>query len=168
MQLDLLTEGDWPVVAAIYREGIATGHATFADEPPATWAAWSAGKLHACSLVARTGGVVVGWAAISPTSTRSCYAGVAEHSLYVAASARGAGVGARLLEELIRVSEAAGIWMLQSSIFPENVASRALHARYGFREVSTRERIALMTYGLAAGCWRDSILLERRSVTVGS
>lgn len=168
MRIELMTEGDWPTVAAIYREGIATGHATFATEPPASWAAWSAGKLNACSLVARVGDRVVGWAAVSPTSARACYAGVAEHSVYIAAAARGIGLGALLMAELIRVTEAAGIWTLQSSIFPENVASRKLHAHCGFREVGVRERIALMAYGPLEGTWRDTILLERRSATVGT
>lgn len=162
-----MTEADWPAVAAIYREGIATGHATFAEEPPATWAAWLGGKLASCSLVARADTSILGWAAVSPTSTRACYAGVGEHSLYVAGGARGLGIGAQLLAELVRVSEAAGLWMLQSSIFPENVASRALHARCGFREVGVRDRIALMTYGPMAGHWRDTILLERRSTIIG-
>ena len=167
MRIELMNEADWPVVEAIYREGIATGHATFASEPPASWAAWSAGKINPCSLVARTGEQLVGWAAVSPTSSRTCYAGVAEHSVYIAATARGMGVGRALLEELFRVTEAAGIWTLQSSIFPENTASHALHLRCGFREVGRRERIALMTYGPFEGRWRDTIILERRSSTVG-
>jgi phosphinothricin acetyltransferase len=167
MQIDGMTEAAWPAVAAIYREGIATGHATFATEPPASWADWSAGKIGMCSLVARTGDAVVGWAAVSPTSARACYAGVVEHSVYVAAAARGQGVGAQLLATLIRVTEEAGIWTIQSSLFPENGASRALHARCGFREVGRRERIARMPYGPLAGQWRDTILIERRSSTIG-
>ncbi|NTU84727.1 MAG: N-acetyltransferase [Chloroflexales bacterium] len=168
MCVEQMTEADWPAVEAIYREGIATGHATFATAPPNSWATWSAGKINVCSLVARAGDQVIGWAAVSPTSARACYAGVAEHSVYITAAARGTGVGALLMTELIRVTEAAGIWMLQSSIFPENGASRRLHARCGFREVGVRERIALMTYGPLEGRWRDTILLERRSATVGT
>lgn len=167
MRIELMTEADWPAVEAIYREGIASGHATFATEPPASWEAWSAGKINPCSLVARAGDEIVGWAAVSPTSARACYAGVAEHSVYIASAARGMGVGRALLEELFRVTEAAGIWMLQSSIFPENTASYALHLRCGFRAVGRRERIALMTYGPLEGRWRDTIMLERRSSTVG-
>lgn len=166
-QLETMREDDWPLVAAIYREGIATGNATFATEPPASWAAWSAGKLNACSIVARDGAAILGWAAVSPTSSRACYAGVVEHSVYVAQAARGRGIGALLLHRLIQVTEAHGIWTIQSSIFPENVASLALHARHGFREVGRREQIALMEYGAYAGQWRDTVLIERRSATAG-
>jgi phosphinothricin acetyltransferase len=165
--IDVMGEADWPAVAAIYREGIATGNATFAEEPPASWEAWCAGKIGACSLVAREGDAILGWAAVSPTSGRACYAGVVEHSLYVANVARGRGVGGRLLEALVAATEAHGIWTLQSSIFPENGASLALHLRHGFREVGRRERIALMTYGPYAGQWRDTILVERRSRRAG-
>jgi L-amino acid N-acyltransferase YncA len=165
--IDAMTAADWPEVAAIYHAGIATGNATFAPEPPASWAAWSAGKINACSIVARDGVTMLGWAAVSPTSSRACYAGVVEHSIYVAAAARGRGIGSCLLAELIRVTEAHDIWMLQSSIFPENSASLALHARHGFREVGRRQRIALMEYGPYAGHWRDTILIERRSTVVG-
>ncbi len=167
MQIEPMHEADWPQVAAIYREGIATGNATFATEPPGSWAAWSAGKLNACSIVARDGPAILGWAAVSPTSSRACYAGVVEHSVYVAAAARGRGVGALLLGGLIRVTEAQGIWTIQSSIFPENTASLSLHARHGFRVVGRRERIAQMEGGPYAGRWRDTVLIERRSAVVG-
>lgn len=163
-----MTEDDWTLVAAIYREGIATGNATFATAPPASWAAWSAGKINACSIVARDAAAVLGWAAVSPTSSRACYAGVAEHSVYVARAAREQGVGSRLLAELIQVTEAHGIWTIQSSIFPENAASLALHTRHGFRVVGRRERIARMEYGPYAGQWRDTLLIERRSPVAGS
>lgn len=166
MQIDLMTEADWPAVAAIYREGIATGQATFATEPPASWAAWCAGKIGSCSMVARADRAICGWVAASPTSARACYAGVVEHSVYVAAAARGTGVGAALLRALFAASEAAGIWTIQASLFPENLASRALHARCGFREVGARERIAVMPYGPLAGQWRDTILIERRSTAI--
>jgi L-amino acid N-acyltransferase YncA len=157
-----LVPADWPAVEAIYRDGIATGHATFESEPP-DWEAFHAGKLSAGRLVAVGGDRVIGWTALSPVSARPVYRGVGEHSLYVDADRRGRGVGTALLQELINASEAAGIWMIQSSIFPENVASLALHDRAGFRRVGTRERIALMTYGPCAGTWRDTILMERRS-----
>lgn len=162
-----MTEADWPLVAAIYREGIATGNATFAAEPPASWAAWSAGKINACSIVIRNDQGILGWAAVSPTSSRACYAGVVEHSVYVAELARGQGIGSRLLQELIRVTEGQGIWTIQSSIFPENETSMALHRRNGFRVVGQRERIARMEYGPYAGQWRDTVLIERRSAVVG-
>ena len=167
VQFEPMREDDWPLVAAIYREGIATGNATFATEPPASWAAWSAGKINACSIVARDGQDILGWAAVSPVSSRACYAGVVEHSVYVAEAARGRGIGSGLLEELIRVAEAHGIWTIQSSIFPENQASMALHTRNGFRIVGQRERIARMEYGPYAGQWRDTLLIERRSAVVG-
>lgn len=167
MRIALMTEANWPTVEAIYREGIATGHATFATEPPSSWEVWAGGKINQCSLVAQTGDTVLGWAAVSPTSARACYAGVAEHSVYIASAAQDQGVGRALLEELFRVTETAGIWTLQSSIFPANAASYALHLRCGFREVGRRERIALMTYGPFEGRWRDTIILERRSSTVG-
>lgn len=166
MQIELMTEADWPAVAAIYREGIATGHATFATEPPDSWSAWCAGKINRCSMVARVDGATLGWVAVSPTSARACYAGVVEHSVYVAAAARGMGVGAALLRALFDATEAAGIWTIQSSLFVENLASRALHARCGFREVGTRERIAVMPYGPLAGQWRDTVLVERRSKAI--
>jgi phosphinothricin acetyltransferase len=162
-----MREGDWPLVAAIYREGIATGNATFATEPPASWAAWSAGKINDCSIVARDDQRILGWAAITPTSSRACYAGVVEHSVYVAETARGQGIGSQLLQKLIRVTESQNIWTIQSSIFPENEASMALHIRNGFRVVGQRERIARMEYGPYAGQWRDTVLIERRSEVIG-
>jgi phosphinothricin acetyltransferase len=165
--IEPMAEGDWPAVAAIYREGIATGNATFAAAPPDSWQSWRAGKINACSIVARGEGTIMGWAAVSPTSGRACYAGVVEHSLYVAEAARGLGVGSALLAALIQITEAHGIWMLQSSIFPENQASLALHERHGFRVVGRRARIARMEYGPWAGRWRDTLLLERRSAVVG-
>ncbi|PPH86364.1 N-acetyltransferase [Rathayibacter sp. AY1D3] len=152
---------DWAAVETIYREGIATGHATFEAEPP-TWEAFDVGKLDVGRLVAVDGDRVLGWAALSPVSIRPVYRGVVEHSVYVASAARGRGAGAALLQTLIEAADAAGIWTIQSSIFPENTASLALHDSAGFRRVGTRDRIALMTYGPAAGTWRDTILIERR------
>ncbi|MCI4659411.1 GNAT family N-acetyltransferase [Cryobacterium zhongshanensis] len=160
-----LTEGDWSDVDAIYRGGIATGHATFEVEPPG-WRDFNAGKLPAQRHVAVDGTAIVGWTAASPTSTRDAYRGVAEHSIYVAAEARGRGVGHALLTALIDSTERAGIWTLQSGIFPENTGSLALHAAHGFRVVGKRQRLALMTYGPLAGRWRDVLLVERRSHVV--
>jgi len=163
-----MAAADWPEVAAIYREGIATGHATFASEPPGSFAAWNESRLPEHSLVARdaTGGML-GWVCLSKVSDRCVYAGVAEHSIYVAAAARGRGVGHGLLRALIAGSEAAGIWTLQSGIFPENTPSLTLHARHGFRVVGRRERVGKMTFGPLAGQWRDTVLLERRSTVAG-
>jgi phosphinothricin acetyltransferase len=156
-----LEPGDWPAVEAIYREGINTGHATFESETP-TWEAFIAGKVAGLSLVAELDGIVVGWAAASPVSSRAVYRGVVEHSVYIAAAARGKGIGHLLMDALIASSADAGIWTIQSSIFPENAPSMALHAGHGFRVVGRRERIALMTYGPMAGEWRDTVLIERR------
>jgi len=163
-----MVEADWPAVSAIYREGIATGHATFASTAPDTYFEWVAGKVTGCTVVARNGTeAVTGWACLTPVSDRCVYAGVAEVSVYVAAAARGQGVGDALLAEVIARSEVAGIWTLQAGIFPENASSLALHARHGFRQVGFREKIGKMTHGPLAGQWRDTVLLERRSGTVG-
>ena len=148
---------DWPAVHAIYEEGIASGDATFETETP-SWEDWDAAHLREHRLVARRGGEIVGWAAVVPVSGRCVYAGVAEHSVYVAAAARGQGVGRQLLEALIASTELGGIWTLQSGIFPENAISLRLHQACGFRVVGTRERI-----GHHHGRWRDVILVERRS-----
>lgn len=153
---------DWPAVAAIYREGIATGHATFETAVP-TWETWHADHLPIGRFVARQNEHVVGWAALSPVSARCVYAGVVEVSVYVAVAARGYGVGTALLQALVAASEAEGIWTLQAGIFPENEASIALHRRCGFRIVGRRERL-----GKLADAWRDVLLLERRSQLVGS
>ena len=148
---------DWPVVRAIYLEGIATGQATFETEAP-SWPQWDGAHLRFARLVARDGGEVLGWAALTPTSVRAAYAGVAEVSVYLGARHRGQGIGRSLLEALIRESEQNGIWTLQAVMFPENAASVALHRRCGFREVGRRERISKLN-----GVWRDTVLLERRS-----
>jgi L-amino acid N-acyltransferase YncA len=149
--------GDWADVRTIYAEGIATGQATFETGTP-SWEAWDGSHLPCARLVARQDETVVGWAALSPVSTRKAYAGVAEVSVYVAQNHRGAGVGHELLEALISESEENGIWSLQGVMFPENAASVALHERCGFCEVGRRERI-----GMLHGVWRDTLLLERRS-----
>jgi L-amino acid N-acyltransferase YncA len=156
-----LTEADWPAVAAIYAEGIATGNATFETAVPA-WEAWDAGHLAEHRLVAEDGGRVVGWAALGAVSDRCCYAGVAENSVYVAEAARGRRVGTAVLRALIGGAEQAGIWTIQTGIFPENEASLLLHRRCGFRLVGVRERL-----GQLKGEWRDVLLLERRSRVVG-
>jgi L-amino acid N-acyltransferase YncA len=157
-----LAPDDWTEVRRIYAEGIATGNATFEAEPPA-WEAWDRSHRADSRLVARDGRRVVGWAALSRVSERCAYGGVAEVSVYVAADARGRGVGRRLLEELVRCSEENGVWTLQAGIFPENAASIALHERCGFRRVGIREKL-----GRLRGAWRDVVLLERRSRRVGA
>jgi L-amino acid N-acyltransferase YncA len=151
----------WPEVRAVYLQGLATGDATFETEAP-DWERWDASHLRACRLIALAGGSMAGWAALSHISARKVYAGVAEVSVYVCDGLRGVGVGRTLLKALVRESEAEGLWTLQASIFPENVASIALHKACGFREVGRRVRI-----GQLGVRWRDTILLERRSQTVG-
>jgi L-amino acid N-acyltransferase YncA len=159
--IDELQPDDWPQVRAIYGEGMATGNATFEQELPA-WTAWEHGHLPVCRIVARRDGVVLGWAALSPVSSRCVYGGVAEVSVYVGEDYRGQGLGRRLLEALVARSEAAGLWTLQAGIFPENRASVAVHERCGFRVVGCRERLGQMH-----GTWRDVLLLERRSTVAG-
>jgi L-amino acid N-acyltransferase YncA len=145
---------DWARVAEIYWDGMRDGLATFETEVP-TWDVWL--EAHPHRIVAEADGEVVGWAALSPASARRCYAGVYENSVYVDREARGQGVGRALLNELIKRARRAGIWTIQTSVFPENRASLALHERCGFRVVGTRERIAKRD-----GIWRDTIFLERR------
>ncbi len=157
---------DWDAVRSIYAAGIATGQATFESEPP-SWEAFDAGRLPGHRLVAADGDLILGWAAVSAVSAREVYRGVVEHSIYIAPEARGRGVGRLLLAALIQSTEAGGIWTIQSSIFPENSASVALHAQLGFRVVGTRERIARMNHGPNAGKWQDTLLLERRSGLAG-
>jgi L-amino acid N-acyltransferase YncA len=156
-----MADADATAVLEIYRQGIATGDATFETELPA-WEKFSSGHLPHSRLVARDGTGVLGWAMLSPVSGRCVYGGVAEVSIYIAESERGRGIGRALLEELIRQSEQNGIWTLQAGIFPENAASIRLHRRHGFREVGRRERI-----GKLGDRWRDTVLLERRSKSVG-
>ena len=156
-----MREAHWPSVREIYRQGIDTGSATFETEVP-EWDDWSKGHLTHCRLVASEGGRLRGWAALSPVSDRCVYGGVAEVSVYVEESARGRGIGTRLLNALIDESEKNGIWTLQAGIFPENEASVRVHERCGFRVVGRREKL-----GKRDGVWKDVLLLERRSEAVG-
>ena len=151
---------DWQELARIYREGIETGNATFETEVP-SWEEWDAAHLRDHRLVAVRDGAVVGWIALVPVSPRECYAGVAEVSAYVGEEARGEGAGSALLTTLIDSSERAGIWTLQTGVFPENDVSLRLLQRFGFRVVGTRERI-----GQLHGVWRDVVLIERRSEVI--
>lgn len=161
-----MTAADGEAVLAIYGEGIATGHATFQEAVP-DLATWDAAHLAEPRIVAVLEDAIAGWGALSATSARPVYRGVAEISLYVAEHARGRGVGTALMAEMIARSEAAGIWTLQAGIFPENTASLALHERHGFRVVGTRRRIGRMAFGPMAGQWRDVVLMERRSSVAG-
>ena len=152
---------DWPEVAQIYGEGIATGVASFETVAP-SWEQWDAAHPE-IRVVAVIDERVAGFCALSPVSSRRCYRGVAEESVYVASWAQGRGVGRALLDEVIARSEAAGIWTLEAGIFPENKPSLRLHLGCGFRLVGVRERL-----GEADGVWRDVLSLERRSEVVGA
>jgi L-amino acid N-acyltransferase YncA len=156
LEIRPLLESDWPSVDTIYAEGIASRTATFETSTP-SFEEFDAGRLEYHRFVAVDDGRVVGWAALMPVSARACYRGVVEHSVYVAADARGRGVGRALMEHLVASASADGIWTIQTSIFPENAATVALHERLGFRVVGRRERIAQLD-----GAWRDTILLELR------
>jgi L-amino acid N-acyltransferase YncA len=155
-----LQGADWPHVLRIYAEGIASRNATFETDVPSSDvldAKWLPGHR----WVAEVDGVVAGWAALSPTSARPCYAGVVETSIYVGAGFRGRGVGRALVARQVAAADAAGLWTITTAIFPENVASIALHHAFGFRTVGIRERI-----GRLDGHWRDTVVIERRSPAV--
>jgi L-amino acid N-acyltransferase YncA len=156
-----MCESDWQAVRAIYQEGIRTGDATFEQSLP-EWTEWDARHLSCCRFVAWSKAEIVGWAALSVVSTRRAYAGVAEVSIYVAKKIQGQGIGTKLLHALVEASERNRLWTLQAGIFPENQPSLQLHKAAGFRVVGTREKIGSMN-----GRWRDVLLLERRSNTVG-
>jgi L-amino acid N-acyltransferase YncA len=161
LEIRPMLPGDWPAVRTIFQEGIDTGNATFEEKPP-DWEEWDSSHLRDCRLVAVLEGQVVAWASLTPVSGRCVYAGVAEVSIYIAAAVRGKGIGGELMETLIKESEEKGYWTLQAGIFPENEVSMALHQKYGFRIVGVRERMGKMDE-----CWRDVMLLERRSPVVG-
>ena len=168
MRVVPLEAAHWPQVETIHAAGIATGHATFESAPP-TWEHFDASRVHRyVALDDGDSGAVLGWVAATPVSDRCVYAGVVEHSVYVDPAAQGRGVGRALLDALIASTEAAGVWTIQSGVFPENAPSLALHAAAGFDVVGTRRRLGLMSHGPLAGTWRDVLLLERRSPTVGS
>ncbi len=160
----------WSEVAQIYAEGIETGNATFQKEVP-TWTTWDVGHLPYGRLIARKtaknavyteGSSILGWAALTAVSGRCVYAGVAELSVYVAAAARGQGVGKLLMDNLIKETETNGLWTLQAGIFSENIGSVQLHLKTGFRQIGYREKVGKMD-----GMWRDTLLFERRSSVVG-
>jgi L-amino acid N-acyltransferase YncA len=160
MQIKPMTDSHADTVLAIYQAGIDERNATFETRAP-SWAAFTSARLPAHRYVATDRGTVLGWVAASAVSDRCVYTGAVEHSVYVSAAARGRGIGRRLVDALIVSTEAAGIWTIQASLFPENTASLALHHAAGFREVGTRERIARHH-----GRWRDTILIERRSPAI--
>jgi L-amino acid N-acyltransferase YncA len=153
-----LRPDDWPAVRQIYLDGIRSGLASFETEAP-SWEEWD--RKHTLRLVATDDDRVLGWAALAPVSSRRCYRGVAEDTIYVAAAARGRGVGARLLGALVERAEQDGVWTIEAGIFPENEASLRLHEGVGFRVVGVRKAI-----GKRDGLWRDTVLLERRSEVI--
>jgi phosphinothricin acetyltransferase len=163
MNVRPMTAADAAAVLAIYQAGLDGGDASFETTAP-TWEVFDRGKLPEHRLVAVEGNTVLGWIAVAPTSSRPVYAGVVEHSVYVDPGARGRGVGRALLDALIASTERAGIWTLQSAIFPENQASAALHRAAGFRAIGVREKVA--RHAAQANRWRDTVLIERRSPVV--
>ncbi len=156
-----MTPEDWDKVAQIYAEGIVTGYATFETTVP-SYTQWDKAHLPFGRIVAEENDNLQGWAALASVSSRCVYGGVAEVSVYIAVKSRGKGVGKLLMQELINASETAGLWTLQSGIFPENKASIALHKKVGFRYIGKRERV-----GKLAGSWKDNLLFERRSTLIG-
>lgn len=162
LSIRAMNEKDWPDVAEIYRQGIATGKATFQSEIP-EYKDWDASHMPVCRFVAEADGKAAGWVALSGVSSRCVYRGVAELSIYIAENFRGNGVGQKLLNYLIDKSEKAGIWMLQSGIMEDNLASICLHEKCGFRKVGFREKIGRDN----SGRWRSTVLMERRSRTQG-
>lgn len=162
VSIEAMLHAHWKDVAAIYQEGMDTGYATFEKIVP-PWEAFDASHLKIGRAVAMLNRKVVGWAALSPVSSRCVYGGVAEVSIYVTRSKRGIGIGRQLMQHLIDESERHGYWTLQSGIFPENRASIALHEKMGFRVLGFRERI-----GKRDGVWKDNVQLERRSKIVGT
>lgn len=160
--IDRMKPEDWEQVRKIYIEGIATGHATFEKDAP-TWDAWNSRHLTFCRLVARSGGKILAWAALSMISSHSAYTGVAEVNVYTASEYRGKGIGSDLIARLIEESEKEDIWTLQASVFPENRESLSILRKHGFRVVGKREKIGKMLFGEHAGRWRDVVLYERRS-----
>lgn len=161
-KIEAMKTSDWEQVRDIYMEGIRTGLATFQTEAP-IWENWDKGHLAACRLVVRSGDKVLGWTVLSPTSSRDCYSGVVEVSIYIGEEYKGQGIGTALMTELILQSEENGIWTLYCAIIKENSASIAMHKKCGFREIGTREKIAKMNNGV----WHDVVLMERRSKVVG-
>lgn len=153
--------GDWSSVSQIYGEGLETGFATFEKETPA-FDSWDSAHMKTCRLVAVKENEILGWAALSPVSSRCVYGGIGEVSVYVGENNRGLGVGKRLMETLIEESEKEGLWTLQSGIFPENMGSIKLHEEVGFRFIGKREKV-----GKLDGVWKDNLLYERRSKIAG-
>ena len=161
MLIRTFEQADYPFVQTIYQQGIDTGNATF-QLTAKSWNEWNHSMHNHSRIVAEENGSVLGWAALSPISTREVYSGIAEVSIYVSTSAQGKGIGQKLLAQLVLESEKSNIWMLQAAIFPENVGSLATHKNNDFRQLGVREK-----FGKMNGIWRDVVLMERRSKVVG-
>lgn len=161
-KLDEMTQTDWKQVSNIYFEGIKTGIATFQTNIP-TWADWNDSHITSCRLVARLGDTILGWCALSPTSSRCVYVGVAEVSIYIDERYKGQGIGTVLLTNLIKLSEENEFWTLYSGIIRKNTSSISLHEKCGFRKIGIREKVAKM----GNKKWMDVMLMECRSRTVG-
>ena len=161
IEINHIKPEDWEAVSKIYKLGIETGIATFETEIPA-WSTWDKSHLKKCRFAAWLDNHLVGWAALSPVSSRCVYGGVAEVSVYVDIGYFGKGIGTQLLQRLVIESEKEGIWTLQSGIFRENKASIQLHKKAGFREIGYRESV-----GKKDGIWYDNVILEKRSKTIG-
>ncbi|NNE75879.1 MAG: N-acetyltransferase [Pricia sp.] len=161
IEIKPMQKDDWPEVSKIFAEGMATGYATFESTVP-SYESWDAAHMTTCRIVALKEEKILGWAALSPVSSRCVYGGVAEVSVYVAGGNRRLGIGKHLMEALIAESEKEGLWTLQSGIFPENKGSVKLHENVGFRYIGKREKV-----GKRDGIWKDNLLFERRSTTIG-
>lgn len=159
--IEEMKDSDWNEVSKIYLEGINTGIATFQNSIP-TFEEWDNGHVKTCRLVAKSNDKVLGFAVLSPTSSRCVYRGVAEVSIYIGDNYRGLGIGKALMMNLIKLSEKNNFWTLQSGIIRENTASIELHKKCGFREIGVREKVAKMDNGV----WHDTVLMERRSKIV--
>ena len=157
-----LGESDAVTILDIYQQGLDTGEASFETRAP-DWGTWDKKYHRFCRLIEEQNDQIRGWAALTPVSLRDCYRGVAEVSVYVAGNHLGRGIGNILMAALVEASEKKGIWSLYSSIFPENEATLRLHLRHEFRQVGVRERIAQQH-----GRWRDTMILERRSTSIGA
>ena len=161
MKIRTFKKSDFSSVKSIYQQGIDTGNATFQNKAKG-WNEWNASFLTTCRIVAELNEEVVGWAALSATSNRTVYNGVAEVSIYIAKNYANYGIGNSLLSELVSKSENEGIWTLQAGIFPENESSIAIHSKNGFKTIGVREKLGKMN-----GAWRDILFMERRSKVVG-
>ena len=161
MKIRTFKKSDFSSVKSIYQQGIDTGNATFQNKAKG-WNEWNASFLTNCRIVAEMNEEVVGWAALSATSNRTVYNGVAEVSIYIAKNYANYGIGKSLLSKLVSISENEGIWTLQAGIFPENESSIAIHSKNGFKTIGVREKLGKMN-----GAWRDILFMERRSKVVG-